>query len=108
MKVPRLQILTAAQILDGRLPKVPFGFTEGFKEAEREKVEAGEPALVRLLGLLGALRGRRFRELLHKRLEVLGIIVGPEFANCFLEALGLRGLVRISCACHPASPTGGT
>jgi hypothetical protein len=37
MKVPRLQILTAAQILDNRRPQVPFGFSEGFKIAEREK-----------------------------------------------------------------------
>ena len=36
MKVPRLQILTAAQILDGKRPQVPFGFTEGFKKAGRE------------------------------------------------------------------------
>jgi site-specific DNA-methyltransferase (adenine-specific) len=36
LKVPRLQILTAAQILDGKKPQVPFGFTEGFKKAERE------------------------------------------------------------------------
>jgi site-specific DNA-methyltransferase (adenine-specific) len=36
-KFPRLQILTAAQILDDRRPQVPFGFTEGFKKAEREK-----------------------------------------------------------------------
>lgn len=36
MKFPRIQILTAAQILDGRLPQVPFGFTEGFKKAARE------------------------------------------------------------------------
>ena len=36
-KFPRLQILTAAQILDNRRPQVPFGFTEGFKKAEREK-----------------------------------------------------------------------
>ena len=35
IKVPRLQILTAAQILDGRRPQVPFGFTEGFKTAKR-------------------------------------------------------------------------
>lgn len=35
-KVPRVQILTAAQILDNRRPQVPFGFTEGFKKAERE------------------------------------------------------------------------
>ena len=36
MKVPRLQILTAAQILDNRRPQVPFGFTEGFKKAGRD------------------------------------------------------------------------
>ena len=36
MKVPKLQILTAAQILDNRRPQVPFGFTEGFKKAGRE------------------------------------------------------------------------
>jgi site-specific DNA-methyltransferase (adenine-specific) len=44
MKVPRLQILTAAQILDNRRPQVPFGFSEGFKKAARE-----EPAQDRLL-----------------------------------------------------------
>jgi hypothetical protein len=37
MKFPRLQILTAAQIIDGKLPQVPFGFTEGFKIAKREE-----------------------------------------------------------------------
>ncbi len=37
MKVPKLQILTAAQILDSRRPQVPFGFTEGFKKAGREE-----------------------------------------------------------------------
>jgi site-specific DNA-methyltransferase (adenine-specific) len=36
-KFPRLQILTAMQILDGKLPQVPFGFTEGFKTAKREE-----------------------------------------------------------------------
>jgi site-specific DNA-methyltransferase (adenine-specific) len=36
MKVPRLQILTAAQILDNRRPQVPFGFTEGFRKAGQE------------------------------------------------------------------------
>lgn len=40
-KFPRLQILTAAQILDNRRPQVPFGFTEGFKKAEREETEQG-------------------------------------------------------------------
>ncbi len=44
MKVPRLQILTAAQILDNRRPQVPFGFSEGFKKAARE-----EPGQDRLL-----------------------------------------------------------
>jgi site-specific DNA-methyltransferase (adenine-specific) len=39
MKVPRLQILTAAEILDNRRPQVPFGFTEGFKRAAREETE---------------------------------------------------------------------
>jgi site-specific DNA-methyltransferase (adenine-specific) len=39
-KFPRLQILTAAQILDDRRPQVPFGFTEGFKKAEREDSDA--------------------------------------------------------------------
>jgi site-specific DNA-methyltransferase (adenine-specific) len=37
IKMPRLQILTAAQILNGRRPQVPFGFTEGFKKAMKEK-----------------------------------------------------------------------
>lgn len=36
LKVPRIQILTAAEILDGKRPQVPFGFTEGFKKAARE------------------------------------------------------------------------
>ena len=38
-KFPRLQILTAEQLLDNRRPQVPFGFTEGFKKAEREETE---------------------------------------------------------------------
>ena len=37
MKFPRLQILTAAQVLDNRKPQVPFGFMEGFRKAAREK-----------------------------------------------------------------------
>ena len=41
-KFPKLQILTAAQILDNRRPQVPFGFTEGFKKAEREETEQGK------------------------------------------------------------------
>jgi site-specific DNA-methyltransferase (adenine-specific) len=36
MKVPRLQVLTAADILEGKRPQVPFGFSEGFKKAARE------------------------------------------------------------------------
>jgi len=45
MKVPRLQILTAAQILDNRRPQVPFGFTEGFKKAGRESDEKQDKLL---------------------------------------------------------------
>jgi site-specific DNA-methyltransferase (adenine-specific) len=44
MKVPRLQVLTAAQVLDNRRPQVPFGFTEGFKKAAREK--SGQDRLI--------------------------------------------------------------
>jgi site-specific DNA-methyltransferase (adenine-specific) len=44
MKVPRLQILTAAQILEGKRPQVPFGCTEGFKKAARE--ETGQERLL--------------------------------------------------------------
>ncbi len=40
MKFPRIQVLTAAEILDGRRPQVPFGFTDGFKKAAREKQNA--------------------------------------------------------------------
>jgi site-specific DNA-methyltransferase (adenine-specific) len=40
-KFPRLQVLTAEQILDNRRPQVPFGFTEGFRKAERESAEQG-------------------------------------------------------------------
>jgi hypothetical protein len=35
--MPRLQILTAAEILDNRRPQVPIGFTEGFRKAGQEK-----------------------------------------------------------------------
>jgi site-specific DNA-methyltransferase (adenine-specific) len=35
--LPRLQILTAVQILEGKRPQVPFGFTESFKGARREE-----------------------------------------------------------------------
>jgi hypothetical protein len=36
-KFPRIQVLTAAEILDNRMPQIPFGFAEGFKKAEREE-----------------------------------------------------------------------
>jgi hypothetical protein len=39
MKVPRLQILTAENILEGKRAQVPFGFSEGFKQAVRESTE---------------------------------------------------------------------
>jgi len=45
MKVPRLQILTAAEILNNRRPQVPFGFTEGFRKAGQEK-EDRQPKLL--------------------------------------------------------------
>jgi site-specific DNA-methyltransferase (adenine-specific) len=35
-KVPRLQILTAAEVIEGKRPKVPFGHTESLKKASRE------------------------------------------------------------------------
>lgn len=37
MRFPRVQILTAEQVIEGKRPQVPFGFTEGFKRAVREK-----------------------------------------------------------------------
>ncbi len=40
-KIPRLQILTAAAILSGKRPQLPFGHSEGFRVAMREK-PAGE------------------------------------------------------------------
>jgi site-specific DNA-methyltransferase (adenine-specific) len=36
MRYSKLQILSVSDIFDGRRPEVPFGFTEGFKRAERE------------------------------------------------------------------------
>lgn len=36
-KVPRLQILTAAEVISGVRPKVPFGHTESLKKAVKEK-----------------------------------------------------------------------
>lgn len=38
-KVPRIQILTAKEVLDNRRPQIPFGHTEGFKKAGREEDE---------------------------------------------------------------------
>jgi site-specific DNA-methyltransferase (adenine-specific) len=35
-KVPRPQILTAAQVIEGKRPQVPFGHTESLKKASRE------------------------------------------------------------------------
>lgn len=35
-KIPRLQILTAKEILDGKRPQLPFGHSEGFKKAQKE------------------------------------------------------------------------
>jgi len=35
-KFPRVQILTAEQVIDNRRPQVPFGFTESLKKANRE------------------------------------------------------------------------
>lgn len=36
-KVPKLQILTAAEVIDNRQPQIPFGHTEGYRKAEREQ-----------------------------------------------------------------------
>jgi len=36
-KMPRLQILTVADILDGKRPQAPFGHTEGFRKAAKEE-----------------------------------------------------------------------
>ncbi len=35
-KIARLQIFTAAQVIDGKRPQVPFGHTESLKKASRE------------------------------------------------------------------------
>ena len=45
MKVPKLQILTAAQILAGKRPQLPFGHSEGFKKAGRETEDRQEKLL---------------------------------------------------------------
>lgn len=44
MRFPRLQILTAAQVLDDRRPQVPFGFADGFRKAAYEPT-ATQPKL---------------------------------------------------------------
>jgi len=36
LKFLKLQTLTAAQVLDGERPRVPFGHTESLKKASRE------------------------------------------------------------------------
>ena len=36
-KIPRVQILTAGQVIEGQRPRVPFGHTESLKKASREK-----------------------------------------------------------------------
>lgn len=36
-KFPRIQILTVEELFADKRPQVPFGFTEGFKAAPREK-----------------------------------------------------------------------
>src|SRR5688572_26124837 len=45
LKMPRIQILTATDILDNRRPKVPFGFAEGFKKAAKEKLQGQDRLL---------------------------------------------------------------
>jgi site-specific DNA-methyltransferase (adenine-specific) len=44
-KIPRLQILTAEAILEGRRPQVPFGHSEGFRKAAREESDGQEKLL---------------------------------------------------------------
>jgi site-specific DNA-methyltransferase (adenine-specific) len=39
LKVPRLQVLTAREILEGKRPKIPFGYSEGFRQAARENTD---------------------------------------------------------------------
>ena len=43
VKVPRMQILTAADVIEGKRPKVPFGHTESLRKAKSETgTEQGE------------------------------------------------------------------
>ena len=44
-KAPRIQILTAAKVIQGDRPKVPFGHTESLKKAATEKDEKHQPTL---------------------------------------------------------------
>jgi len=44
-KIPRIQILTAEQVIDNRRPQVPFGFTESLKKAGRESDNGEQGAL---------------------------------------------------------------
>ena len=46
VKVPKLQILTAAQILDGKRPRMPFGLTESLKKAAREEAAEQQDRLL--------------------------------------------------------------
>jgi site-specific DNA-methyltransferase (adenine-specific) len=39
LKVPRLQVLTAKEILEGKRPKIPFGYSEGFRQVARENTD---------------------------------------------------------------------
>jgi site-specific DNA-methyltransferase (adenine-specific) len=36
-KFPRLQILTVQDLFDGKRPQIPFGHSEGYKKAAKEK-----------------------------------------------------------------------
>jgi site-specific DNA-methyltransferase (adenine-specific) len=45
-KFLRIQILTAEQILDNRMPQIPFGFSERFKKAAREEGETDQGKLL--------------------------------------------------------------
>jgi len=45
-KISRVQILTAAEILEGRRPQVPFGFSEGFAKATREEDDDAQGSLL--------------------------------------------------------------
>lgn len=45
VSVPKLQILTAEDIIAGKRPRVPMGFTEGFKAAAKEVKSDGQAEL---------------------------------------------------------------